>query len=258
MNKKRRRYADLKAMLTRDILYEMLYSKMETYKSIGKKLGVDPHYISKLAKEYNIPKNYKVIRAKQHPNINMEELKHLYCDKLCSLRAIAKIFGVTHGCIGNLLKNQNVEIRPYDYKPYYESRRKWKLYEGEDISRVYRMIVSRIVERPLKTKEHVHHIDFDRKNNSPENLYLFKDGDIHMLFHGFVRKFGMITPDKFLEYYNNNLKDTYSNYNWLYEQYIKQTRSVNDIAKMINVSRTAVCFKLKKLGIYDLRKPNVN
>ncbi len=36
----------------------------------------------------------------------------------------------------------------------------------------HRLVMARLLDRPLKSSEHVHHIDGDRENNDPSNLQL--------------------------------------------------------------------------------------
>ena len=214
-SKTRIRYLKLKDLLPYEQLYELLWKQNETYRTIATMFKVNEHSISKLAKEYNIPKNWKSIKVnanKYHElNLDINEIIYLYCEKECSLRAIAKVYNCLHPAIAWRLREENIEIRPFDYYKYYECRRKFKLSDSPYVSRIYRLIMGRIKQRPLKSYEHVHHRDFNRKNNEPSNLFLFENGDLHLLYHGFCRKYGFIIPEKFLEYYERELKCTYDN-----------------------------------------------
>lgn len=49
----------------------------------------------------------------------------------------------------------------------------------------HRIIMEKIIGRPLTDKEEVHHIDKNRRNNSPENLVLCKNKSEH------IKKFHM-------------------------------------------------------------------
>ena len=51
----------------------------------------------------------------------------------------------------------------------------------------HRMVAEKMLGRPLKREECVHHIDFNKRNNSPENLMVFKTVADHSAFH-FGRK----------------------------------------------------------------------
>lgn len=48
-------------------------------------------------------------------------------------------------------------------------------------------MVEQIIGRKLKTKEEVHHINFDKKDNRPENLYIFNKNK-HKAFHNLKNK----------------------------------------------------------------------
>lgn len=45
------------------------------------------------------------------------------------------------------------------------------------------LIMEKIIDRALRKGEVIHHIDHDKKNNSPENLMLCKSHSEHMKFH---------------------------------------------------------------------------
>lgn len=47
----------------------------------------------------------------------------------------------------------------------------------------HRFVMECKLGRYLEKEECVHHIDFDKKNNSPENLMLFKNNSEHIKFH---------------------------------------------------------------------------
>lgn len=47
----------------------------------------------------------------------------------------------------------------------------------------YVYVASKILDRPLKIGEQVHHIDCDPTNNSPQNLMVFNSNSDHIKFH---------------------------------------------------------------------------
>ena len=53
----------------------------------------------------------------------------------------------------------------------------------------HRLIVESILGRYLKPIEVIHHIDENRKNNHPSNLYLFPNDGKHMNYHQNVKKY---------------------------------------------------------------------
>lgn len=55
--------------------------------------------------------------------------------------------------------------------------------------RIGRKIMEQNLNRKLKNKEAVHHLDFDWKNNSIDNLHLFINGSQHIKYHMMLRRF---------------------------------------------------------------------
>lgn len=61
-----------------------------------------------------------------------------------------------------------------------ESRKGYKKFLGVH---EHRIIATIKLGRPLKPGEVVHHIDGDKQNNSPENLFVFTSQGEHALWH---------------------------------------------------------------------------
>lgn len=62
----------------------------------------------------------------------------------------------------------------------------------------HRVVAEKILGRPLKENEVVHHMDFNRRNNNENNLMIFASNADHNRYHGQLRSFfafGKI-PDK--------------------------------------------------------------
>lgn len=51
-----------------------------------------------------------------------------------------------------------------------------------------RFLAEKVIGRYLNSKEIVHHIDFNPRNDIPENLYLFPNQSEHAKFHNLLRK----------------------------------------------------------------------
>lgn len=59
----------------------------------------------------------------------------------------------------------------------------------------HRIIVATIIKRGLKKGEVVHHIDMNKLNNKPENLYVFPSQKMHKAYHQAL-KYGYALPIK--------------------------------------------------------------
>jgi hypothetical protein len=62
---------------------------------------------------------------------------------------------------------------------------KGKTYIKENNRHQHRVVMERIIGRPLKSREVVHHKDGNKRNNSPDNLELLPSRAEHNKIHGF-------------------------------------------------------------------------
>lgn len=58
-----------------------------------------------------------------------------------------------------------------------------KSYEKTYGRHTHRIVAEQILGRPLKKGEVVHHIDEDKRNNSPDNLIIFRSQSAHVKWH---------------------------------------------------------------------------
>lgn len=267
---KRIPYKILQEILPKNVLYNLLWEENLTYKDISKIYKTDEHQISRLSKDYNINKNnYAIGQAKNKErikNFNENELIELYCNQKLSTRKIAELKNTNHNIISKKLKQLGISIRSAYDKLYYVNRQccvgDYYISDSGYLrycdEYVHRLVMEEYLKRELGSDEYVHHMDFDKLNNDINNLFLFPSNNLHMFYHGYIEDNDYISPDEYLVYYEENLKNTYDNYNWLYDEYIRKRLSCNEISKELNISRLAVTNKLKIYGIYDLRDPTIN
>ena len=66
------------------------------------------------------------------------------------------------------------------YQPYGTGKRYYKFTDGRW---VHRVVAEEILGRKLTAKEVVHHINFNKLDNSPNNLFVCKDNGHHLRVH---------------------------------------------------------------------------
>lgn len=261
-------YKKLKEEFSPNDLYKFLIQEKYTYKELQAKYHYNERLWSKYAKECNIPKQWENIH-KNHSNIcykslPTQEIVNLYVNQNKSLRDIAKTYNVNHNVIANLLKHNNIKIRPFNYATYYDNRKKIKDgamsidnhgYIMQYGDRQHRNVVRDKLHRPLTSQEVIHHIDHDKTNNNIDNLYIFPDNNCHILYHG---QSWTQNPDEFTKYYQQHLLNTLYDADWLYAQYITLQKSVSQISKELKVSRGVVTKSLRNFNIYNLRARSIN
>lgn len=102
------------------------------------------------------------------------------------------------------LKELRKQPRNKSRKPLTKSRRehlrqihldtgKGKSYRKYFGRHEHRVIAEQMLGRPLRPGEVVHHIDEDKRNNSPENLMVFASQKEHAAYHAKMNRFFGIT-----------------------------------------------------------------
>ena len=268
-------YRELKRRYTKADMESFLIEQGLTYRELQEKYGFNERLWSRLASEYDIPKQFKNIRkaATAHCKRDLDEQQiiDMYVNQGYSMRAISCHFECNPQVIRRILDECLIPIRPFNDKLYYQNncrkrqRSGWRIDTNGYVCsittpgvREHREVMERYLQRPLTSEEHVHHIDFDKTNNQIENLYLFPTIHHHMLYHGYIKTHSYISPDAYMDYYNIHLDGKINDYNWLYHEYIELNKSCNQIAQELDVSREAVTGTLKSMGIFDMRLPSVN
>lgn len=256
-------YKNLKKEFSPARLRQLLLQEGYTYRELQSTYKYNERLWSKYAKECNIPKQYCNINKSCTKELPIHQIITMYVDEHRSIRDIANTFNVQHDTITKRLRENNINIRPFN-DPYYYNNRRGKSHKSsvdnngyiiQDGDRQHRHVARKKLHRPLTHTEAVHHIDHDKTNNNPDNLYVFIDNRCHLLYHG--QKWTN-DPQEFEQYYINVLSKTIYNKSWLIEQYLEQYKSVAQISREMKVSRGVVTKSLYNFGLYDLRDKRVN
>ena len=188
--------------------------------------------------------------------VDPELLLKYYLDDKLSTRQIGEIFNITHGVIKTKLKKLGVEIRPFNSKEYYRNRTKYAI--QNDPRRSYVKIAEEQYGGNLPDGAVIHHRDRNRKNSSPDNLFIFPSSELHNSYHEYLRAHDYIEPEEFLAQYQE-LYERVLSYDFLKMEYIDNMKSVKQISDENKpISRLVITSRLKEYGIWKMRKPTVN
>ena len=102
------------------------------------------------------------------------------------------------------------------------------------MAKEHRRIVEKYIGRLLRTCEHVHHIDINKYNNDPSNLYVFEKGKLHYSLHRLLRS-GHLKPDVVesnLDFLKAGLSHTGERFENLYDLFVDKD-VMNQIKKHI-------------------------
>lgn len=128
--------------------------------------------------------------------------KHLFCCRRClwdfsSRKKNPDGFAtlMSHENASKHLTELNIKLNPTRMIP--ETRAKLRdahlgTGEGKTYTKLYgkhehRVVAEQMLGRPLKPEEVVHHIDGNRRNNSPENIHVFDSQAEHAAHHMFLK-----------------------------------------------------------------------
>ena len=155
------------------------------------------------------------MRAKYWKRPTSTELHALYIEQQLSLRAIGKLTGAPSPTVGNWLRKAGIRTRtiseakqgqgpaPQTVRASVSARRKYVIpgketvgykvdcygyvliwnVEKQGYEKEHRLVMEAKLGRKLRRREDVHHINGDRKDNSPENLELFESRSAHQKHH---------------------------------------------------------------------------
>ena len=130
--------------------------------------------------------------------LDLKKVRSMYEDQKMSSREIADAMGVGSQCIRNHLRRMGVSLRrrgPQNGRLHPNWRGGTTVDKGGYILRhkpdhpdanvagyvrEHRLVMEKVMGRPLRPTEVVHHIDDDPSNNSPSNLRLYESNSKHL------------------------------------------------------------------------------
>ena len=137
----------------------------------------------------------------------MKGKKHCFCSRECLWAFSSKSKNPEGYAFRDFTKNSerfselNRRLNPTRMTP--ETRGKLRQArlgtgEGRTYTKVYgrhehRVVAELLLGRPLRPGEVVHHIDEDKRNNSPENLIVFPSQKEHAAYHARMNRFFGLT-----------------------------------------------------------------
>jgi len=181
----------LKIYRTKEWLYQKYIVEKKPSLEISKIVGADRKTIDQWLKKVGIKKRgfggSEGIKSK-------EWLFDEYIIKNGSLNKIAKLIGQDRKTIHRWLIKYNIPRHPigdHNKGKYSVHWKGGKTKSNGYIFRVrngkyypeHRIVAATILKRGLKKDEVIHHIDKNRINNKPENLYVFPSQKEHKAYH---------------------------------------------------------------------------
>lgn len=183
-------------------------------------------------------------------NIPIKKVEHMYLEEEMSIQQIAKYFNCSATTIYRRLMQPKLR----------RCNEKTKVRVNSVLARE---IMSKHINRKLHKFEVVHFKDGDPENLSIQNLYLFQSVAMHSFYHGYVNRYGFIEVEAYMKTVGRRLRNTYFSQDWLYENYIVKRKSCGQMARDINISKSSINRRLKKVliggqSIFSLREPAAN
>jgi len=175
--------------MTSNALVKELILQGNNYAEVGKKLNLSRERIRQIAKEMNI--NIKTLQKENPKKYSRRKFFSAKCPN-CGKRfeRYYKTIFCSRRCYGTTLKEVTPEKQNQSFR-YINHKGKTK--------RPYRLIMEKYLKRKLNSKESIHHIDKNIRNNKLSNLRIMSKG-AHTKLHRkeFQKKFQKLLSKKIL------------------------------------------------------------
>ena len=109
-----------------------------------------------------------------------------FCSRECLCKTLAEEYNpikMTKQVKEKISKSQRTSIKAIKSREFRYGNRELKSYKKLCGRHEHRIVAEQILGRPLKKGEVVHHIDRNKRNNSPDNLMIFKNQSEHAKWH---------------------------------------------------------------------------
>ena len=196
----------------------------------------------------------------------LKDINHATCSKECMYKMRKTLYSgegnPQFGKKGYLNASWKSDIKYKDYK--FKRVLDHPFRDELDMVPVYRLVADKYLTNKensiiingktyLKQECVVHHIDFNKQNDSPDNLYIFSNKSMHILFHN-IYGYRVNSITEFEKYYQEKYINKILDYTWMYTAYVKYGLSTNKISKLFDIPYKSVEMQVKNFNLKRKRQ----